>query len=1215
MGNQDFLISFSVDGTQAIRMMEQIGQRATALEARLNALGRGSGGAGSMGGNILTNLGLGSAQVGASTRAMSDLEARTVSLKNHVAELASARQAAATLGYAPNAGLLRTESIATQQLAQNYGALAKQYGVTTVEGRIAADQSAHFSRTARQLTADSKLAANQLDDTGQAFGRHTRRIFEAILIYEAFGRAVQAVQAGVALIIDIDRESRRLEAVLDIDPTRGAQFVQDLGEIASKTITPWAGLVSETDRMAAAFLDVEDPIKRAADTLLFANNAGKFTTVTQRGLGTEVTNLIAIMKQLNIPVEDLDDFLGKIVVAGGSASTVIAGLSDSLQISSRAAKAAGVDLDLLLASESAFLIKTGRTGSEVGNTFTIFFQRLRDPAVIDSVDKITNGLLKMRDAAGAIRDPFQILLELDALAAKKLITPTQKVDVLAALAPPLQPQRQFDFELILEQLKELGPRFKEVSQAGSSALDELNEKINSALGKQFEKLVTDAQRAFVDLFQEGILAGGQQFIDVIRAIGDILGKIPPQVLTAVIGFTSLMVAWRLLAFAGKGVMTLLGMGGLSSALATASSKAALAGTSFTTFGKTITAGKFLIGGLISQLVILAPLVAAWMAIDFVGKANEMQAGLRTQVGGQIEGKNLEELKAFRAKVQAEKDKLDQSGTLNPFDIPQMIGAAIAANTLGDSLKEIDAIIAGVVARGGAGVATINDLSDAFGGLSAEASADQVVLKEQIGVFEERIRLANEMVDALAGQTEAEKNAFAAATNTKNLTDEISSALGTLRDRYRDGAISAQEYATGQDQVARASELAGQLVAATKDQLKEMPLLAAAAAAGDDELTAAIFDLIVQAGDSMPVLEAQIQRILGTGAAAAAAAELARNNPIIISTFVLPPQGGSALNFSGKIGAMIRQDEQRDAPANSAAAIAKQILDGLSGLFRTLTRGSSTAFGTGPAFADTSAAAGPSANVIDIGDLPVEQLAQAIAKAQALQSAMPGANAAAADSILNIIKDAAFLQQVVGLDDALLREAITELTEVEKARLEAIDAAEKARLDSLKSTLVDVGDMPAEKLAEAITRGRALQAAIPGADELAKTSVLSVIKDAAFLQQVVGLDDTLLRKAIEELADIEKARLDEEKRQSDVDAILSNLSVLSGPMGALISAPTLFGAGGSIPAGMNFDPNNNGAFVVNIDIGEVSNLTPEQISTLIENAVRNAIQSALHQQGG
>jgi len=346
-----------------------------------------------------------------------------------------------------------------------------------------------------------------MDSTTQSFGRHTHRIFEAIVIYEAFGRAIQAVQAGVDLIIDIDRESRRLEAVLDIDPTQSAEFVRELGRVSSETVTPFRDLVSTADQASAAFLDIDDPAARAAASLLLMENAGKLTTLTQRDMGMEVTNLIAIMKQLNIPVSQLGDFLGKIVVAGGNSSTIIAGLTDALQISSRAAAQAGVDLDTLLAIESEFLIQTGRTGTEVGNLFKLLFQRLSDPDVVSDVTKITNGLLQMRDATGAIRDPITIMLELNALLDAGVISVTQFKDVIDTLAPPLNPAAKADFILINELLGQIGGQVSAIGAADVTALDALVNKINDALGPQFTKLIIDAQRAFVDLFGPDIIQG------------------------------------------------------------------------------------------------------------------------------------------------------------------------------------------------------------------------------------------------------------------------------------------------------------------------------------------------------------------------------------------------------------------------------------------------------------------------------------------------------------------------------------------------------------------------------------------------------------------------------------------------------------------------------------------------------------------------------------
>jgi hypothetical protein len=137
----------------------------------------------------------------------------------------------------------------------------------------------------------------------------------------------------------------------------------------------------------------------------------------------------------------------------------------------------------------------------------------------------------------------------------------------------------------------------------------------------------------------------------------------------------------------------------------------------------------------------------------------------------------------------------------------------------------------------------------------------------------------------------------------------------------------------------------------------------------------------------------------------------------------------------------------------------------------------------------------------------------------------------------------------------------------------------------------------------------LRDAIPGEKERSADELATLIKDASFLQNVKGIDERLLRIAIEELVEIEKDRLEQERQKAQTENILRNLVTRVGPLGALISQPTFAGVGGNLTGnGLNFDP-SQGNFVVNIPI-ELKGLEPAKLQQIIYDTVAKAIQDAL-----
>ena len=1147
MPTDRYIIEFQTNYSAALAALDALAAKVAAVDAQLNALGAR---ATTAGGTIVPPIPTGFGQnVANATQRLQQLQIAQQTAAGGAAGLTTASTATSAAIARLSA---RVEFAQAKFLAFGKGTIGQQQAASKLINawtNLGAAQAAAGQSTAQATAAIARLApiaggaSAQMSAVSAATGKatdsfvaHARRISETILVYGAFFSVLAGVKSLGDLTITIDRESRRLEAVTGILREQTPDFISGLADVAVETVTPLEDLTASADAMAAAFLDLPPGVERAAATLELANQVGQLTTITQRSVAEETSHVIAIMKQFNIPIEELGTNLGKLVVAGGNSSSLISELADALQVSAIAASTAGVEFDTLLAIESEFLIQTNRTGSSVGQTFKTLFERFKDPDVAKSVSDITNGLVSIRNASGEIRDPIQVFLELKALLKDGVISATQYSDAIDAIGPPLNPSAKADIALVLDLLDNIAPRVREISAATEDSLTGLVNEINDALGPRFLKFIEEAKRGFVELFGPDLIAAGQGILDIIISIRDFIGQLPPEVIKVVVEFLAFVAAFKTLAFVGGNLLKLLGIGGLTGSFIKLGGAAAVTGTKFTLFGKAVFTAGGLIGGLARQVIALLPLLAAFQAIDFVGKINEQQQALREGIGANIVGATLEDLKRQRDKIVSQLSDFQRERVERGISPTAPLGfdpiGAFRQSTdlksfttdpvLIEALKEVDKQIALLEAAGAGATVSQDNLSESFQstGLDAEDYAKRV--EELTTAYDNALISASQYAAGLKGITEQQKIAQEAEELQLGLVDEISKALEKLTDRYRDGKISAEEYAAGQDDVTRASELAAQLVAAAGEQLAQIPLLASAAADGNDKLTAAVFDLIVQSSDSLPVIDQLITKIVSIAAAAAGAAEIARRNPIVIRTIIAPPGsnlGGFPEGFD-EFGDPIRSAHQINTGPSIGDiqnSIADQINQLLRGLLGTLTGGTSASFGTGP-----SGGGGGS-------------------RAQ--------------------------------------------------------------------TPILDIGDLSRKDIAAIVSIATELRSKIPGAAQDSEGAIVSLIKDGKFLRTIRGIDDRLLRIAIQQLTDQMKTANDLAAEQLKKDALLRNLTVRTGPLGALISQPTTFGLGGSVAqgTGLNFDP-SQGNFVINVPV-ELKGLEPAKLQQLIYNIISKAIRDA------
>jgi TP901 family phage tail tape measure protein len=135
--------------------------------------------------------------------------------------------------------------------------------------------------------------------------------------------------------------------------------------------------------------------------------------------------------------------------------------------------------------------------------------------------------------------------------------------------------------------------------------------------------------------------------------------------------------------------------------------------------------------------------------------------------------------------------------------------------------------------------------------------------------------------------------------------------------------------------------------------------------------------------------------------------------------------------------------------------------------------------------------------------------------------------------------------------------------------------------------------------EAIKRARALQGKIPGANAAARNDIVELLKGTQRILEVRGVKDDLLRKALEELADIEKKKLEFETKADTIRRI----RVGAGDFAAIANVPvnsktgvSLGGANGPINVTLNI----NGTILTPAQLAQFADLVAAALKRQIAN---------------
>jgi TP901 family phage tail tape measure protein len=137
------------------------------------------------------------------------------------------------------------------------------------------------------------------------------------------------------------------------------------------------------------------------------------------------------------------------------------------------------------------------------------------------------------------------------------------------------------------------------------------------------------------------------------------------------------------------------------------------------------------------------------------------------------------------------------------------------------------------------------------------------------------------------------------------------------------------------------------------------------------------------------------------------------------------------------------------------------------------------------------------------------------------------------------------------------------------------------------------------IAEAVRRAKLLQSQIPGATKEAKNDIVELLKGTQRILEVKGVKDDLLRKALEELAEIEKKRLEFETKADTIRRIRVGAGTFAAIANVPVNAQTGVSLGGA-QGPVNITLNLNGTVLTPAQFSQFADLIAASLKRQIAN---------------
>ena len=367
-------------------------------------------------------------------------------------------------------GMAQTATVAASNLAQvgNSGTKAAA-GVSKM-----AKQSANASKQLKQTGNEALSAANKMKLFGEQAGLAVKRFAAFSIPTGIMIGFTTAISNGFREALEFERELIKI------------------AQVSGRTVNSLRGLTKEITRLATTFGVSSQELLETSRILAQTGMTAKETQValgalakaslapTFKDMNDTVEASIAAMRQFGIAADQLESKLGAINAVAGSFAVEASDISFAIRRTGGAFKAAGGQLEELIALFTSVRSTTRESAETIATGFRTIFTRIQRPQTIAYLRELG---VELQNAAGQFVGPMEAIKRLNAALANVPTTDPRFSQIVEQIGGYRQVSKVIP---LITRYNETVKAYI-VAQSGATSLAEDANKAQGALAVQIQK--------------------------------------------------------------------------------------------------------------------------------------------------------------------------------------------------------------------------------------------------------------------------------------------------------------------------------------------------------------------------------------------------------------------------------------------------------------------------------------------------------------------------------------------------------------------------------------------------------------------------------------------------------------------------------------------------------------------------------------------------------
>ncbi len=334
---------------------------------------------------------------------------------------------------------------------------------------------ANVNAATKDVAKNAELASSSMYQFGKSVGLAAKRFaayaIATSVMFKITGAMAEATQAAVKF----ERELIKVGQVTNSSMASLKGLTDEISRLATGLGVSSQSLVEVSRVLAQAGLSAKDT-KIALAALAKTELAPTFENIADTA-----ETAIAVLNQFGMGVGKLEAQLGSINKVAGSFAVEASDLSVVIRRAGGAFKAAGGDLEELIALFTAVRQTTRESAETIATGFRTIFTRMRRPSTIKFLEQIG---VSLNDLEGNFVGPFQAVEKLN----KALAGLDPRNVRYAAIIEELGGFRQVSKVIPLIQQFAVAQRAYATAQEGANSLTADAQKAQQSLAVQFQKV-------------------------------------------------------------------------------------------------------------------------------------------------------------------------------------------------------------------------------------------------------------------------------------------------------------------------------------------------------------------------------------------------------------------------------------------------------------------------------------------------------------------------------------------------------------------------------------------------------------------------------------------------------------------------------------------------------------------------------------------------------